>query len=130
MARTHAQAKLVLGFVYQNGAVRLFLVLGKIVPVAKGIELQSPRNNLGGALGVAQSALHEGSPILLLTRAERYVAELVSLGASNPEIACTLGLSRHTVESHLKHTFVKLGLTSRVQLAVLVARSVHPAGRG
>ncbi len=58
-------------------------------------------------------------PIELLTVAERCVSRLVMEGASNGEIALRLGLSRYTVESHLKHVFVKLDITSRVQLAVL-----------
>ena len=58
-----------------------------------------------------------------LTLAERRVAALVAEGDSNPAIAQTLGISRHTVESHLKHIFVKLGIRSRVQLAVFTVRS-------
>jgi DNA-binding CsgD family transcriptional regulator len=59
-------------------------------------------------------------PISQLTKAERVVSQLVAEGRSNGEIAHRLGLSRHTIESHLKHIFVKLAITSRVQLAVLV----------
>ena len=72
----------------------------------------------------------DGRPTRPITRAEREVAELVAVGASNPEIARSLGVSRHTVESHLKHLFVKLGLTSRVQLAVLMVRAAHPSAEG
>lgn len=57
-----------------------------------------------------------------LTRAELEVSKLVRDGSSNGEIGRLLGISRHTVESHMKHIFVKLGIGSRVQLAVLVAR--------
>ena len=57
-----------------------------------------------------------------LTPAEQVVSKLIVEGASNPEIAGYLGISRHTVESHLKHIFVKLGIGSRVQLAVLLTR--------
>ena len=54
-----------------------------------------------------------------LTEAERSVALLVTEGLSNPAIATRLFVSRHTVESHLKHAYVKLGVSSRVQLAAL-----------
>jgi DNA-binding CsgD family transcriptional regulator len=50
------------------------------------------------------------------------VVALVSEGLTNPEIARRLYVSRHTVVSHLKHVYSKLGLTSRVELAAEVAR--------
>jgi DNA-binding CsgD family transcriptional regulator len=55
-----------------------------------------------------------------LTPSEQKVADMVATGRSNAEIARMLGISRHTVESHLKHVFAKLGITSRLKLAVLV----------
>ena len=58
-----------------------------------------------------------------LTAAERRVADLVAEGLPNKDIAERLFVSRHTVESHLKHIYVKLGLRSRVELAGLVLRS-------
>jgi pimeloyl-ACP methyl ester carboxylesterase/DNA-binding CsgD family transcriptional regulator len=57
-----------------------------------------------------------------LTEAERSVALLVTEGLSNPAIASQLFVSRHTVESHLKHAYAKLGVTSRVELAALALR--------
>ncbi len=58
-----------------------------------------------------------------LTPAERRVADLVARGLSNAAVAAELFLSEHTVASHLKHIYVKLGLPSRVALARLVLRS-------
>lgn len=58
-----------------------------------------------------------------LTPAERRVADLVARGLSNAAVAAELFLSEHTVASHLKHIYVKLGLPSRVALAGLVLRS-------
>ena len=58
-----------------------------------------------------------------LTGAELRVAELVADGLSNTAIADALHVSRHTVESHLKHSFSKLGIDSRVQLAGIVMGS-------
>jgi len=57
-----------------------------------------------------------------LTDAERRIAGLVSEGLSNPSIASRLFVSRHTVESHLKHAYAKLGVSSRVELAALALR--------
>ena len=36
---------------------------------------------------------------------------------SNRDIALHLGTSKRTVDAHLEHIFVKLGITSRVPLA-------------
>jgi DNA-binding CsgD family transcriptional regulator len=57
-----------------------------------------------------------------LTEAESSVARLVTEGLSNPAIASQLFVSRHTVESHLKHAYAKLGVSSRVELAALALR--------
>jgi pimeloyl-ACP methyl ester carboxylesterase/DNA-binding CsgD family transcriptional regulator len=52
-----------------------------------------------------------------LTDAERPVADLVAGGLTNREVAERLFLSRYTVETHLKHVFAKLGVSSRAELA-------------
>jgi class 3 adenylate cyclase/DNA-binding CsgD family transcriptional regulator len=56
-----------------------------------------------------------------LTRAEAAVARLVAEGLSNPQIANRLYISRHTAETHMKHIFAKLGVSSRAELAARVA---------
>ena len=53
-----------------------------------------------------------------LTRAEREVAEEVCAGRSNPQVAERLGISRRTVEAHLRSVYRKLGVSSRLALAV------------
>jgi DNA-binding CsgD family transcriptional regulator len=52
-----------------------------------------------------------------LTASELTVARLVSEGLTNREVAERLFVSPHTVSSHLRHAFSKLGITSRVELA-------------
>jgi DNA-binding CsgD family transcriptional regulator len=57
-----------------------------------------------------------------LTPTEQKIAEFVSGGMSNPDIAARTFTSRRTVQFHVSNILTKLGLTSRVELAALVAR--------
>jgi DNA-binding CsgD family transcriptional regulator len=58
-----------------------------------------------------------------LTETERTLADLVTEGRTNREIAASTFLSPHTVGYHLRHIFRKLGVDSRVELTrVLVQR--------
>ena len=54
-----------------------------------------------------------------LTDAELRVVSWVSGGMTNRSIAEELCLSRHTVDAHLKHVYLKLDIHSRVELTVL-----------
>ena len=54
---------------------------------------------------------------------------MVAGGATNRQAAERLFLSPHTVSTHLRHAFDKLGIRSRVELAVLyVAQGADPVG--
>jgi DNA-binding CsgD family transcriptional regulator len=62
-----------------------------------------------------------------LTPTELEVVKLVAEGLPNKDIATRLFVSPRTVQSHLRHVYNKLGLTSRVQLAQEAAHhSVAP----
>jgi DNA-binding CsgD family transcriptional regulator len=54
-----------------------------------------------------------------LTASELSVARLVAEGLTNREVAERLFVSPHTVNSHLRHVFTKVGINSRVELARL-----------
>jgi DNA-binding NarL/FixJ family response regulator len=55
-----------------------------------------------------------------LTDREREVATAVGSGASNADIAASLHMSEATVKAHVSRLLTKLGLTNRVQIAILV----------
>jgi DNA-binding CsgD family transcriptional regulator len=71
------------------------------------------------ALGVRTWRRGPGSE--LLTERERAVARLIAAGASNPEIAQELFLSRKTVERHVSNLLKKVGVRNRAELAARVA---------
>ena len=57
-----------------------------------------------------------------LTPTEMKVAALVAEGLTNPQVGSRLFISRHTVDSHLRHVYAKLGVANRAELATRVAR--------
>ena len=57
-------------------------------------------------------------PASPLTPREHQIAELVSHGLTNREIADRLVLSERTAQNHVQHILVKLGLSNRSQIAV------------
>ena len=63
-----------------------------------------------------------------LTDGELRVVSGVAQGVSNRGIAEELRLSRHTVDAHLKHVYLKLDIHSRVQLTVLALQHGFPTG--
>ena len=58
-----------------------------------------------------------------LTKSERAVAELVAEGLTNREVGQRLFISPHTVNTHLRHTFQKLDVSTRTALAAKVSRT-------
>ena len=61
-----------------------------------------------------------------LTETELTVARLVAEGLTNRDTAERLFISPHTVSSHLRHVFAKLGISSRVELTRLAAEHAAP----
>jgi DNA-binding CsgD family transcriptional regulator/small-conductance mechanosensitive channel len=57
----------------------------------------------------------------ILSRREMEIAELVSQGATNKELADKLFISENTVKVHIKNILQKLEIKNRQQLAVLAA---------
>ena len=69
-------------------------------------------------LEASGAAVHAAtpSPATQLTPREVQICALVASGATNPEIAAKLFLSRKTIEAHLGRVYTKLGVRSRTEL--------------
>ncbi len=76
----------------------------------------------------SESALPKTASILALTPREESVVRLVVQGMGNREIAETLRLSQHTVKNYLVRIFEKLGLSSRVELALFAMTKLEALG--
>jgi DNA-binding NarL/FixJ family response regulator len=73
-----------------------------------------------------RSGKADGTGLETLTERELQIARLIVDRRTNPQIAAELFLSPKTVETHIRHIFQKLGVSSRVA----VARAVERADRG
>jgi pimeloyl-ACP methyl ester carboxylesterase/DNA-binding CsgD family transcriptional regulator len=91
-------------------------------PIADFVAEMSEHQQPSGAAGQPTRTRRPATGWEALTDAERRVAQLVAAGLANREVAERLYLSRYTVETHLKHVFAKLGVSSRAELAFLAPR--------
>jgi DNA-binding NarL/FixJ family response regulator len=66
------------------------------------------------------TGMHESTD---LTSREREVVDLIGNGLSNKAIAKKLGISPHTVKSHVRNVMDKLALHSRLQIAAYLRRT-------
>ena len=74
-----------------------------------------------------RTRVERADPTRALTRREREVADLVSQGLTNRELAERLVIAERTAENHVQHILVKLGLSNRSQLAVWAATTDEQA---
>ena len=63
-----------------------------------------------------------------ITSREREIAQLLSAGASNKDIAKKLSVTERTVKAHLTAIFRKLGISGRLQLALFILEHSRPPG--
>jgi DNA-binding NarL/FixJ family response regulator len=73
--------------------------------------MQMPAGGSGGGGGLAN-----------LTSREREIAASIAEGRSNREIAKQLGVSEQTVKNHVTSILHKVGVSSRLQLALTIVR--------
>ena len=96
-----------------RSAVELFEVMG-----ADGFA-ERARRELAATGETSRKRTEETA--LDLTPRELQIARLAARGATNAEIGLAVFVSPHTVGYHLRHIFTKLGITSRRQLAEVLA---------
>ena len=94
-------------------------------PVASGDAIISPsvtRTLLSHFRGAQASERRRAAAqrLATLTDREREVAAAIGSGASNADVAASLFMSEATVKAHVSRLFTKLGVTNRVQIAILV----------
>ena len=73
-------------------------------------------------LGVKKTSI-AGTEQSILTERELEILNWVAQGLSNKEIALRLNISRYTIESHIKHIYRKLSVTTRTK-AINAARDL------
>ena len=73
----------------------------------------------------ARAEAPAGGRLESLTASERTVSLLVAEGLTNGAVARRLYISPHTVNTHLRHVFAKLGVSNRVALAAVVHHSIE-----
>jgi DNA-binding CsgD family transcriptional regulator len=113
---------------------RTLLVKGMIERRAR--HKSAARESLNQALGIFEqlgaplwagkasrelSKIAVRSPVDGLTGTEHRVAGLIAQGHTNREVASALFVTENTVQTHLRHIFLKLGVRSRTELAARFA---------
>lgn len=84
----------------------------------RSLPKEAPSGVLPKEVSAAINLDTESDPFEMLSPAEREVARLAREGRSNAEIACARGTSPRTVANQLARIYKKLGVGSRVALAI------------
>jgi DNA-binding CsgD family transcriptional regulator len=128
LATRHALGDAAFAHEFGRGAQ---LSLADAIAHALGEDQAGPRGDDSAGLRPASDGADSATGELgALTHRQREVAALVAEGHTNKQIAERLMISQRTAESHVEQILVKLGLTSRTQIAAWVARSGHPLRPG
>ncbi|RAL22417.1 hypothetical protein DL240_11255 [Lujinxingia litoralis] len=81
------------------------------------VRLLAGASGAGRLVEVAPARRAERAPDFALTPMQRRVAEYACSGATIAEIARAMERSPHTIKTHLKHAYERLGVASRLELA-------------
>jgi DNA-binding NarL/FixJ family response regulator len=88
-------------------------IVAAVLAVAAGLTVREPAG-AGAALQTAGSAMLTGAPISLTGR-EVEILGLLAEGLGNKTIAGRLGISEHTVKTHVTSVFAKLAVSTRAE---------------
>ena len=83
-------------------------------------ELREARSEYDSMRSIVLQAEHTAklaTSLTILTRQEYRIAQLAASGRGYAEVAAAASISLHTVKSHMKRVFRKLGVHSRWELA-------------
>jgi DNA-binding CsgD family transcriptional regulator len=102
---------------------------GRAVPELERVAALASEQGAATVFELAEQALRargvrtwrRGAAAKQLTEREQEIVRLIAAGASNPEIAQQLFLSRKTVERHVSNVFRKAGVRNRAELAAHLA---------
>ena len=112
--------------------------LKKAVIAVQHGEIWAPRNLVPGLVAELVSLIdsrekdgNQPKPaccLASLTERQRLVADLISRGASNKEIGSRLNITERTVKAHLTEAFRNVGVSGRLELALLLQRQSRASG--
>mgnify|MGYP001248597235 CR=1 FL=1 len=77
---------------------------------------------MASVVAAASPPAHDDAVLSRLTPRERDVLALLGDGLSNRDLGLRLGISERTARTHVSNVLTKLGVASRTQAALLVAR--------
>jgi DNA-binding NarL/FixJ family response regulator len=108
------------GFILKDAGIEEFL--NTIRTVDQGNKVLPPHLTSSLFSQIVEHALNGSKQSVIdesvrMTKRERQVIELISLGSTNKEIAQKLHLSTFTVKSHVHNILEKLTLNTRIQIA-------------
>lgn len=142
--RELAAAKVPVHVILLTAAIHPFEVTSALQMGARGVVLKAspPELLLKSIRAVAEGQHWVGSEVVAdwahlsrkpggaagLTSREIEIISAIQAGNSNREIAVKLSISEETVKRHLSNIFAKVGVSSRLELALLASRH-HLAGR-
>ncbi len=98
----------------------------QLAATAWAVRVRAALRDLGMRTGVKGARRRPATGWASLTDTERAVARLVADGLTNREVGTRLFISPNTVNTHLRHVFQKLGVSSRGGLTAAMLHQNHP----